>query len=65
MYQITFNGRFFREDDNGYGGTIGKVRLQKKIQNMKDCLLIFGTILAGVGSIALVSWEIYKEFCLH
>lgn len=39
-------------------------KYRDKIQNFKDYFLIIGTWLAGIGAIALVTWEIIKTFCI-
>lgn len=38
---------------------------RRKNQNLKDVLIIVGTLVAGLGAITLVIWEMYKTFCLY
>jgi len=62
-FMITIEGIIFLEH-KGYVKLFEKEKHQKKIQNLKDWLLIFGATLAGIGAVALVIWEIYKKYCL-
>lgn len=63
-YFLTFNGETFIKE-GGYKKSIEIIQYEKKIQNLKDWALIVGTWFAGFAALLLVSWEIYKHYCLH
>jgi hypothetical protein len=63
-YMITFEGELFNLD-GGYVTHAEKEKLRKRIQNLKDYLLIVGSCGAAIGTIGLLVWEIYKTFFLE
>ena len=69
--KINLDGILFKES-GGYRqrqSDINNERTKIVNQNFKNnivnTLLVIGSILAGIGTIALVTWEIYKHYYLH
>jgi hypothetical protein len=58
-YYITFDGAKLIKD-GGYTKASEKAKYQKKIQNLKDYLVIVGAWMAGTGSICLLYFEYVK-----
>lgn len=54
----TFNGEIFILD-GGYVTLYERVKRRRKIQNLKDWLLIFGTWVAGVAAFLLLIWQVF------
>lgn len=59
FYYITIEGELFR-NSGGYVKAFEREIRQKKIQNLKDWLLIWGSWIAGLGTLALAGVEIWK-----
>jgi hypothetical protein len=59
----TYNGQMLVLN-NGYVRLTETEERRRKNRNLKDVLIIVGTLVAGLGAIAIVAWEIYKTFCL-
>lgn len=60
----TYNGQMLVLD-NGYVNADKMAKQRRRNQNLKDVLIIVGTLVAGLGAVALVGWEMYKTFCLN
>lgn len=50
--------------DGGYENLYRRNETRRINQIRREILLIVGTLVAGLGAIALVAWEIYKRFYL-
>ena len=59
FFALTFNGAYFIRNKGGYITLYEMEIHRKKIQSLKDWMLICGTWLAGFGAVALVFWEMY------
>lgn len=58
-YRITFDGLAFSYD-GGYQSHYERLANQRKIQNLKDWLLAFGSLGAAIAAAALLIFHIYK-----
>lgn len=65
FYGINYTGVVFIKYQNGYVGRHETQANQKKIQNLKDCLLILGTWVASIAALLLLAWQIYEHFADH
>ena len=63
LYFVTFSGAKLLHE-GGYTTFYEKEVRQKKIQNLKDWLIIFGSWMAGIGTVFLFLVEIIKFFVL-
>jgi hypothetical protein len=50
--------------DGGYSRLYQLTETRRKGEIRRSVALTVGTLVAGLGAIALVGWEIYKQFCL-
>jgi len=62
IYSINFNGKFFSRKEGGYAAKAKTEKRRKRIQNLKDWLLIAGSYLAGIGTVLLFAVELLKHF---
>ena len=59
-YYITFDGAKLIKD-GGYAKASEKAKYQKKIQNLKDYLVIVGAWMAGIGTLLLFGVDFLKH----
>jgi hypothetical protein len=61
MWIALFDG-FILVQNGGYKANAEKARNQKKIQNLRDWLLVLGSIAAAIGTIFLALTELVKHY---
>lgn len=60
----TFNGQMLMLNNGYVQENINNIR-RRTYERRQSFWLTVGTLVAGVGALALVVWEMYKTFCLH